>query len=89
MKDDSNEKKEMPLRVLLSSTLRDHVPDYNPLEGLELTIDGGMSVAELCQQIRVPMDSIKLVMVNGKRQPFDYFLKGDERVALFPPVGGG
>lgn len=79
----------MSLRVFLSSTLRAYVPDYDPLEGLELATDGEMSVAELCRQIKVPVDRIKIVMVNGKRQPFDYALKGGERVALFPPVGGG
>jgi molybdopterin converting factor small subunit len=79
----------MRLRVFLSSTLRAYVPDYDPLEGVELEIEGKMSIAALCRQIKVPVDRIKLVMVNGKRQPFDYALKGGERVALFPPVGGG
>ncbi|MFO7737602.1 MAG: MoaD/ThiS family protein [Desulfatiglandaceae bacterium] len=79
----------MRLRVFLSSTLRAYVPDYDPLEGVELAIEGKMSIAALCRQIKVPVDRIKLIMVNGKRQPFDYALKGGERVALFPPVGGG
>jgi molybdopterin converting factor small subunit len=80
---------QMSLKVLLSSTLRDYVPDYDPIKGLDLTIDREISVEELCRQIGVSLDRIKMVMVNGQRRPFDHFLKGDERVALFPPVGGG
>jgi len=35
------------------------------------------------------MAKIKIVMVNGKSEPFDYELQGDERIGFFPPVGGG
>ena len=79
----------MPVRIFLSSTLRDYVSDYDPLEGLELAVDRETSIAQLCQRIRIPLNSIKIVMVNAKRQPLEYVLKGDERVAIFPPVGGG
>ena len=77
------------MRIFLSSTLRDYVSDYDPLEGLELAVDREISIAELCQMIRIPLDSVKIVMVNGMRQSLEYVLKGDERVAIFPPVGGG
>jgi sulfur-carrier protein len=32
---------------------------------------------------------VRLIMVNGIASKWDAALKGDERVALFPPVGGG
>jgi molybdopterin converting factor small subunit len=79
----------MPVKIFLSSTLRDYAFDYDPLKGFELAVDRGTSIAELCRMIRIPLDSLKIVMVNGRRQPLEYVLKGDERVALFPPVGGG
>jgi len=28
-------------------------------------------------------------MVNGRRQDADFPLEGDERLGLFPPIGGG
>ena len=48
-----------------------------------------MTVAELCGRLNLPSDDIKIVMVNGRNQPMDLILKGDERVGFFPPVGGG
>jgi len=79
----------MPLKILLSSTLRKYRPDYDPVKGLELAADGEKTVADVCRKINIPADKIKVVMVNGKSESLDCVLAGDERVGLFPPVGGG
>ncbi len=79
----------MPLKILLSSTLRKYHSDYDPLKGLEVSFDGKKTIADLCAKISIPLDKIKVVMVNGRSASLDYILAGDERVALFPPVGGG
>jgi len=79
----------MVLKVFLSSTLRQYVPGYNPSEGAEFSMNRKTTVSELCKLMNIPMAKIKIVMVNGKSEPFDYKLQGDERVGLFPPVGGG
>ena len=49
----------------------------------------GTSVRQLIQRLGLPEDEVKLVMVNGIVTKLDAVLEGDERVALFPPVGGG
>ena len=79
----------MPLKILLSSTLRKYRPDYDPVRGLELAVYGEKTVADVCRKINIPADKIKVVMVNGKSESLDYVLAGDVRVGLFPPVGGG
>ncbi len=79
----------MPLKIFLSSTLRRHVPGYDPVKGLELTINEASTVAEVCLQMNIPTEKIKMVMVNGKHQNIDHVLQGEERIGLFPPVGGG
>ena len=79
----------MPLKIFLSSTLRKYQPTYDPLKGLEVTVDGKKTVVDVCTKINIPPDKIKVVMVKGKSESLDYVLAGDERVALFPPVGGG
>ena len=56
---------------------------------MELAVDGEKTVADVCMKINIPADKIKVVMVNGKSESLDYVLAGDERVGLFPPVGGG
>jgi sulfur-carrier protein len=79
----------LSVRVLLSSSLRRYVPEYDPSSGVDLEVDEGMSVAEVCRFMNVPEEKIKIVMVDGRHRSLEHILEGDERVALFPPVGGG
>jgi sulfur-carrier protein len=77
------------VKVLLSSSLRRYVPGYDPSSGVALKVDKGVSVADVCRLMNVPVEKIKIVMVDGRHGSLEYLLKGDERIALFPPVGGG
>ena len=79
----------MPLKILLSSILRKHVPGYDPAKGVILAPDKEITVAELCEQINIPADSIKLIIVDGKNKSLAHVLTGVERVGLFPAIGGG
>ncbi|MBW1721150.1 MAG: MoaD/ThiS family protein [Deltaproteobacteria bacterium] len=79
----------MALRIFLSSSLRKFVPSYDPDTGLDLTVEKGASVAEVCGILGIPADSVKVIMVDGRSKSLDHTLTGNERVALFPPVGGG
>ena len=79
----------MPLKILLSSTLRTYLYDYDTLKGIDFAVDGEITVAELCRWFNIPAEKVKIIMVNGRGVSLDYILKGDERVGLFPPVGGG
>lgn len=79
----------MPLKILLSSSLRKYVSGYDPVKGMSFSVAGEITVEELCERINIPCDKIKIVMVNGKSKHMDHVLKGIERVGLFPPIGGG
>ena len=79
----------MPVTVFLSSTLRQYVPGYDPSEGVLFLVDRKTTISELCRSMRIPEEKIKIIMVNGTDAPVDYELNGDERVGLFPPIGGG
>ncbi|MFZ7113354.1 MAG: thiamine biosynthesis protein ThiS [Desulfatiglandales bacterium] len=79
----------MALQIFLSSSLRSHVPDYDPAGGLRMDIEGKMRVAEVCNRLSIPVERVKIVMVDGIGRSLEHILEGDERVGLFPPVGGG
>ncbi len=79
----------MPVKILLSSSLRKYIPGYDPVKGMSLSLAGEITVKELCKRINIPCDKIKIIMVNGKSKPVDHVLKGTERIGLFPPIGGG
>jgi sulfur-carrier protein len=79
----------MPLTILLAATLRKYIPGYDPAVGCELEIDPGTSIRQLARLLLIPEQEVKLIMVNGIHEDWDTVLQGSERVALFPPVGGG
>ena len=79
----------MPLKLRLFATLRQFVPGYDPHQGLALEIAPGTPLARVIQQLGLPAEDVTLILVNGVHRQPDFQLQGDERVAFFPPVGGG
>ena len=79
----------MKLTVKLSTTLRDHVPDYVPETGLQVEMPQGSTVAQLAQHLGLPLQDIKIVMINGRQRKAGDLLRDGDRVAFFPAVGGG
>jgi molybdopterin synthase sulfur carrier subunit len=79
----------MPLLVLLNATLRAYQPDYDPAVGLSLDVAPGTTLAQLLPLLSVPPEEVTIIMVDGRRRELDFALQGHERVALFPPIGGG
>ena len=79
----------MALKIFLSATLRKYHPGYEPSTGIDLQLKGDISVAALLRDLKIPQKSVKIVMVDGVNASFAHRLEGSERVAFFPPVGGG
>jgi molybdopterin synthase sulfur carrier subunit len=79
----------MALKVLLAANLRQYVSHYDAGTGYEMTVGPGASVRDVARDLGIPEDEVKLIMVDGISATWDTPLKGNERVALFPPVGGG
>ena len=79
----------MSIKILLSSTLRKHVASYDPLTGFETTVEGPISLNALCEILKIPAESVKIAMVNGRRVAMDHVVNQEDRIALFPSVGGG
>lgn len=79
----------MALRVFLAATLRKYVSGYDGATGHPLELKPGSTVADAAALLGIPKEEVKLIMVEGKGAGWDTVLKGDERLGLFPPVGGG
>ena len=79
----------MQVQVMLSATLRGFVPDYDPAAGRLVELKDGATPRSICLALGIPAEKVKIVMVDGRGAELDDPLSGGERVALFPPVGGG
>ena len=67
------------------ATLRSFLPDSPQ----NMEIPEGTSVKDLVAGFGIPEADVKLIFINGKRELPTYELKHNDRVGIFPPVGGG
>ncbi len=79
----------MELHVKLSTTLRALVPGYEPARGLDAELPRGAVVRDLALSLALPVNEIKIIMVNGRHASLETPLHDKDRVAFFPAVGGG
>ena len=79
----------MPLTVLLAATLRKYIAGYDAATGCAIAVAQGTSVREVAERLFIPEQEVKLIMVDGVHAEWQTVLTGNERLALFPPVGGG
>jgi sulfur carrier protein ThiS len=79
----------LPIRLILAATLRKYVPGYKGETGYEASVEPGTTVADLARLLRIPEEEVALIMIDGITAGKDAVLTGNERVALFPAVGGG
>ena len=62
---------------------------YMPESSDAFSIEPGLTVRDLAVGLGVPLESAKLIFINGQKRDLSATLSGGERVAIFPPVGGG
>jgi len=57
--------------------------------GNTVEVDEGTTIADLLEALKVPINHVKLIFVNGIHAKGDHVLKEGDRVGVFPPVAGG
>ena len=73
------------IQIKLFASLGRYTPDNSD----SFPIDPGITVLALALHLGIPIESAKLIFVNGQKGDLSTILSGGERVAIFPPVGGG
>ena len=59
-----------------------------PPEG-DLEIADGATVDAVLNKLKVPSETKKLIIVNGRHQSHDYILQPGDSLVFFPPIEGG
>jgi len=60
-----------------------------PGEPVHVKLPDGATVDDLLARLALRPEEVRILLVNGRSQPPSHPLAGGDRVALFPPVGGG
>lgn len=73
------------VHIKLFASLAQYLPD----NGDAFPIEPGETVQRVVERLGVPLESARLIFVDGIKCDLSAALQGGERVAVFPPVGGG
>lgn len=74
----------MIITVKLFATLRNYNDKIMTIEVLE-----NATVMEVALQVKLPIEEIAIIMINGRSCKLDATLKENDTLAFFPAVGGG
>jgi molybdopterin converting factor small subunit len=79
----------MKVQVKLYSVLADHMPKEVSGNSCMMELPDGTTLNDIVGQLRVPVDDIKIMFINGIHAKGPEILKEGDRVGIFPPVAGG
>ena len=80
----------MKIELKLYASLSRHMPQAL-LEKKQayLEIGEGATIKVLLENLEVPLETVKLIFINGVHAKYDDVLKDGDRLGVFPPVAGG
>ncbi len=77
------------VEVRLYASLEKARPGLKAGEPFTTELEEETFVRQLVETLGIAPKSVQLIFVNGVFQGFDRVLSDGDRVALFPPIGGG
>ncbi len=63
--------------------------EYQPENHESYPVQEGKTVLDLIGELSIDPEEVKVCFLNGRAVPFSTPLHDNDRVALFPAVGGG
>lgn len=79
----------MKIEVNLYATLKRYMKNVTGGKSSVIDVEDGVRVKDVIQKLKIPVDTVKLIFINGVHAKVDTNLKDGDRLGLFPPVGGG
>jgi molybdopterin converting factor small subunit len=80
----------MRIELKLYASLARFMPDETGGSAAKtLEVGEGTTISELLEAMKVPVNAVKLIFLNGTHAKGDRVLKEGDRVGVFPPVAGG
>lgn len=79
----------MKIELRLYASLGRYMPERKPGPSETMEVVEGSTIRSLLEILKVPLDSVKIIFLNGLHANGDEVLKDGDRVGVFPPVAGG
>ena len=81
--------KPIRVEVRLYASLEKARPPLKAGDPFFVELEAETSVRQLVETLGIAPESVQLIFVDGVARGLDHVLSGGDRVALFPPIGGG
>ena len=79
----------MKIKLNLYASLAEYLPDRARGNPNVLELPEGTTIRQLIEQLRIPLDTPRIIFLNGAHAPLEDFLKDGDRLGMFPPLAGG
>jgi sulfur-carrier protein len=80
----------LKVELKLCASLAKYAPETPGSQGtVVIELPEGKTVGEMLKGLKVPLESVKLVFLNGVHSDMNQPLREGDRVGVFPPVAGG
>jgi molybdopterin synthase sulfur carrier subunit len=79
------EEEMMQITVKLNASLRQYVKFVSNDGTLLLEMEENATAREIVQKLAIPLEKVKMILLNGKGVGLDTILNEGDRIALFPP----
>lgn len=80
----------MKIEVKLYASLGKYMPQEAVEKGQgSLEVGEGTTIKALLENLKVPLETVKLIFLNGIHAKDNEVLKDGDRLGVFPPVAGG
>ena len=79
----------MKAEIRLFANFRDFLPPGSGSSSFTTSFEGQKTVKEIIEELRLPDDIPRIVVVNGLHTEADHVLQDGDVVSLFPPLAGG
>lgn len=79
----------MRIEVQLYATLSPYLPEGARDRKAVMEFDNSLTVGKVFDQLGIPKDHPKMVLINGIHAEDDAPLKDGDVLAVFPPMAGG
>jgi len=76
------------VEVRLYASLEKARPGLRAGEPFSVRLEAATNIERLVETLGIAPKSVQLIFVNGVARGLDHALSSDDRVALFPPIGG-
>jgi molybdopterin converting factor small subunit len=78
----------MKVTIKLFATLQAYLADGSKGTNI-LNLPEGATVQQVLQQLKIPIEIPKIILINGVQKRIDDILAEGDILSVFPPIAGG